>query len=65
MSQINKKKGEKTLPISPSELSSRLALESSSFPAGGNGDENTRIPVFGNKDNHLYSILQNYFDFLE
>ena len=30
---------------SPSELSSRLALESSSFPAGGNGDENTNIPV--------------------
>ena len=43
---------------SPSELSSRLALESSSFPAGGNGDENTRIPVFGYKDKHLYSILQ-------
>ena len=47
--------------ISASELSSRLALESSSFPAGGNGDENTRIPVFGYKDNHLYSIQQKIF----
>ena len=40
--------------ISPSELSSRLALESSSFPAGGNGDENTRIPVFDYKDTKCY-----------
>ena len=60
------KKGRENLsPPPPSELSSRLALESSSVPAGGNGDENTRIPVFGNKVTKKYPNLQNYFDFLE
>ena len=33
---------------SPSELSSRLAPESSSVPAGGIGGENQRTPVFLN-----------------
>ena len=37
-----------SIKTSPSELSSRLAPESSSVPAGGIGGENQRTPVFLN-----------------